>query len=200
MIRDLVISAELLPGQKLSEAAFSDRFEVSRNTLREAFRLLTKDGLLKHENNRGVFVATPTTANILDIYRVRRMVECGAIRQAWHRHPALGAMRRAVDLARSHIERAEWREVGSANMEFHAAIVDLSDSPKLNEFYKRISAELRLGFSLLPNPESFHSPFVDMNESIMLMIESARIDDACQAMSTYLDVSERTVLKAFVDA
>lgn len=44
-IRILLISGELKPGQRLSEAAFSERFDVSRNSLREAFRLLTKDGL-----------------------------------------------------------------------------------------------------------------------------------------------------------
>ena len=77
---------ELFPGQRLSEAAFSDRFDVSRNSLREAFRLLTKDGLLRHEANRGVFVAVPSMASIIDIYRVRRMLECGALRQAWQQH------------------------------------------------------------------------------------------------------------------
>ncbi len=34
-IRSLLISGELTPGQRLSEAAFSDRFDVSRNSLRE---------------------------------------------------------------------------------------------------------------------------------------------------------------------
>ena len=39
-MRALLISGELSPGQRLSEAAFSERFDVSRNSLREAFRLL----------------------------------------------------------------------------------------------------------------------------------------------------------------
>lgn len=52
--------------------------DVSRNSLREAFRLLTKEGLLRHEHNRGVFVATPSVASIIDIYRVRRTIECQA--------------------------------------------------------------------------------------------------------------------------
>ncbi|MGQ8634115.1 GntR family transcriptional regulator, partial [Agrobacterium sp. DKPNP3] len=91
-IRTLLISGELAPGQRLSEAAFSERFDVSRNSLREAFRLLTKDGLLRHEANRGVFVAVPTMSSVIDIYRVRRMVECGALRQAWHKHAAIKTM------------------------------------------------------------------------------------------------------------
>ncbi|MDR6100647.1 DNA-binding GntR family transcriptional regulator [Agrobacterium larrymoorei] len=65
-IRLMLISGELKPGQRISEAAFSEHLEVSRNSLREAFRIMTKEGLLRHETNRGVFVQTPTMASIMD--------------------------------------------------------------------------------------------------------------------------------------
>jgi len=199
-IRDLAIAGELSPGQRLSETTFSDRFEVSRNSLREAFRLLTKDGLLRHEANRGVFVVVPTTATILDIYRVRRILECSALRQAWRQHPALRAMRSAIETAVKLRECSDWRGVGTANMAFHAAIVDMSDSARLSEFFKRISAELRLCFRLLSDPEQLHAPFVDMNADILRLLEEGRISEAGDAMSTHLNLSERTVLKALSEA
>lgn len=195
-IRTLLISGELSPGQRLSEAAFSDRFEVSRNSLREAFRLLTRDGLLRHEANRGVFLTVPTMASIIDIYRVRRMLECGALRQAWHQHPAIKVMREAVVVARRQRELADWIGVGSANMTFHAAIVDLADSARLNEFYERIAAELRLCFGLLNDPEHLHSPFVDMNDAITTLVENDKPHEAAAQMETYLNLAERTMLKA----
>lgn len=195
-IRTLLISGELSPGQRLSEAAFSERFDVSRNSLREAFRLLTKDGLLRHEANRGVFVAVPSMASIIDIYRVRRMLECGALRQAWQQHPAIRAMREAVDRARRHREAGDWIGVGSANMTFHAAIIDLADSARLTEFYERISAELRLCFGLLNDPEHLHAPFVDMNDAIVTLLEANQPQEAAAQMETYLNLAERTMLKA----
>lgn len=195
-IRDLLITGALVPGQRLSEAAFSERLDVSRNSLREAFRLLTKDGLLRHEANRGVFVSTPSTDQIIDIYRVRRMLECGALRQAWPKHPATTTMRDAVDAAKIHRERREWREVGSANMKFHAAVIDLSDSSRLSDFYARVAAELRLSFGLLNDPEQLHSPFVDMNEQILGLVIKGQVEEAAQQMDLYLNLSERTVLKA----
>ena len=73
-IREQVIHGGFSPGQHLSEAELSDSLEVSRNTLREVFRVLTKEGLLRHEPNRGVFVATPDMAAIIDLYRVRPTV------------------------------------------------------------------------------------------------------------------------------
>jgi DNA-binding GntR family transcriptional regulator len=195
-IRTLLISGELMPGQRLSEAAFSERFDVSRNSLREAFRLLTKDGLLRHEANRGVFVAVPTMSSVIDIYRVRRMVECGALRQAWHKHPAIKTMRAAVEDAKVKREDADWLGVGSANMKFHAAVVDLLDSARLSDFYERIAAELRLCFGLLKDPEQLHSPFVDMNSKILSLMEEGKAQEAGDEMEIYLNLSERTVLKA----
>lgn len=195
-IRAALISGELSPGQRLSEAAFSDRFDVSRNSLREAFRLLTKDGLLRHEANRGVFVAVPSMASIIDIYRVRRMLECGALRQAWQQHPAIRAMRAAVETARARRAEGDWIGVGSANMMFHTAVIDLADSARLNEFYERISAELRLCFGLLNDPEHLHSPFVDMNDAITTLVETNRPEEAASQMETYLNLAERTMLKA----
>lgn len=195
-IRTLLISGELSPGQRLSEAAFSERFDVSRNSLREAFRLLTKDGLLRHEANRGVFVTVPSMASVIDIYRVRRMLECGALRQAWQQHPAIRVMRQAVADGQKKRDAGDWVGVGSANMIFHTAIIDLSDSARLTEFYERISAELRLCFGLLNDPEHLHSPFVDMNDAIVTLLEQGKPVEAAAQMETYLNLAERTMLKA----
>jgi DNA-binding GntR family transcriptional regulator len=196
-IRSMLISGELRPGQRLSEAAFSERLNVSRNSLREAFRLLTKEGLLQHEANRGVFVSVPSMASIIDIYRVRRLIECGALAQAWHLHPAVKTMRQSVELAKSCRGDNDWQGVGSANMAFHAAVVDLSDSARLSAFYAGIAAELRLGFGLLGDPEYLHAPFIDMNEEIVTMVEGDRPSEAAARMRDYLALSERVILKAF---
>lgn len=195
-IRNLLISGELSPGQRLSEAAFSQRFDVSRNSLRESFRLLTKDGLLRHEANRGVFVTVPTMSTIIDIYRVRRMMECGALRQSWSGHGAVGALRKAVETAKMRREASDWIGVGSANMRFHAAVVDLADSTRISEFYERIAAELRLAFGRLDNPEQLHAPFIELNEKIVALVEGGKNDEAAREMELYLNLSERTVLKS----
>ncbi len=151
---------------------------------------------MRHEANRGVFVAVPNMATIIDIYRVRRMVECGALRQSWPRHAAVAHMREAVEAAKVRREALDWVGVGSANMRFHKAVVDLADSTRLSDFYERIAAELRLGFGLLANPEQLHAPFVELNDNIVKLVEEGRAEDAAREMETYLNLSERTVLKS----
>ncbi|NUK82651.1 GntR family transcriptional regulator, partial [Streptomyces lunaelactis] len=76
ILRDRITEGYFPPGARLSEESIGGALGVSRNTLREAFRLLTHERLLVHELNRGVFVRMVTVEDLEDIYRVRMLVEC----------------------------------------------------------------------------------------------------------------------------
>ncbi|MEU3504381.1 GntR family transcriptional regulator, partial [Streptomyces hundungensis] len=56
ILRTRIAEGLFPPGERLAEDAIGKALGVSRNTLREAFRLLTHERLLIHELNRGVFV------------------------------------------------------------------------------------------------------------------------------------------------
>ena len=196
-IRNKLVHGELAPGQRLSEAALSEALAISRNTLREVFRILTKEGLLVHEPNKGVSVAVPSMASIIDIYRVRRMIECQALAQAYPLHPARDAMRLAVDNAQQQRAAEDWSGVGTSNMAFHKAVVELADSERLNEMFSHLLAELRLAFGLLRDPHFLHAPYVDMNQKILALFDAGKPADAAAALHDYLVHSERIILAAY---
>ncbi|RCS23034.1 GntR family transcriptional regulator [Phyllobacterium salinisoli] len=196
-IREKVVSGKLTPGSHLSELTLSEEMQVSRNTLREVFRLLTQEGLLRYEANRGVFVSTPSMSTIIDIYRIRRFIECPALANAHPRHPGAKNMRAAVEAAHQCQEAGDWLGVGSADIAFHAAIIELADSPRLSGFYAQIALELRLVFGLLQDPEFLHSPFIDQNRSIVTQLESGKAADAADTLEAYLVQAERFILGAY---
>jgi DNA-binding GntR family transcriptional regulator len=196
-LRQKITQGEFAPGQRLSEQALSERLGISRNTLREVFRMLTKDGLVKHAPNRGVFVAIPSIASIIDIYRVRRLIECQALSQAYPRHPAKKKMREAVEIAMRCQANGDWVGVGTANMAFHMAIVELADSERLNLLFAQVLAELRLAFGLLRDAEFLHAPYVDMNVKILELAEAGNFAGAAAALNDYLAHSERIVLAVY---
>ena len=197
ILRARITSGAGRPGQKLSEAGLATELQVSRNTLREGFRLLVQEGLLRHEPNRGVFIVAPSMASILDIYRVRRLIEVPAVAQGWPRHEGVARMRAAVLRAEDAASVQDWREVGSANMDFHAAIVALTDSPRLMRLFALLEAELRLAFGLLPSPEALHEPYIRLNAAITARLEGGDPAGAALMLADYLDQSERTILAAF---
>ena len=196
-IRQQLINGQLRAGQHLSEAALSQQLDISRNTLREVFRILIKEGLLLHEPNRGVSVVVPSIADIIDIYRVRRIVECQAIQKALPLHPAHKRMRAAVEHAKVAREAADWHGVGSANMAFHSAIVALSDSERLSAMFQDIAAELRLAFGMLDDAEYLHAPFVDLNIRLLEMFIAGKSAEAARELEDYLVQSERMVLAVY---
>ena len=196
-IRQQLIHGELRAGQRLSEAALSQQLDISRNTLREVFRILIKEGLLRHEPNRGVSVVIPSIADIIDIYRVRRLIECPALEKAWPLHPAHKRMRQGVEDAQHAREAKDWRRVGSANMAFHAAIVALSDSARLSAMFEALAAALRLAFGMLDDPEYLPAPYVDLNARLLKMFIEGQTTAAARELENYLVQSERMVLAVY---
>ncbi len=195
-LRDQMIAGELAPGTRLSESSLTGPLKVSRNTLREAFSTLIEEGLLVRQPHRGVFVATLSPAQIADIYRVRVLLECTALRQAPVDPPRAGPLRAAVEEARAAAAAGAWRSVGTANMHFHEQIVALAGSPRLDAWMRQLTAELRLAFAAAPDAEALHRPFVAMNDEIARTYEAGDAARAAELLRDYLLTSERVVLGA----
>ncbi|WP_217133740.1 GntR family transcriptional regulator [Leucobacter chinensis] len=196
-LRSHISAGTLAPGDRLVEAELTQEHGVSRNTLREAFRLLSQEGLVTHIPNRGALVATPSITSIIDLYRVRRMIECQAIRGSLPKHPAITAMRRAVTMAVKGRDENDWTRVGTANIAFHAAIIELADSPRLRQLFDNYTAELRLAFGLIDDPEYLHAPFIDQNLAIVELIEAGKTAEAADLLDDYLVRAERILLAAY---
>ncbi|WP_029149643.1 GntR family transcriptional regulator [Microbacterium indicum] len=196
-LRRRIIAGDFAPGERLSELAVAESLGVSRNTLREAFRVLAEQGLIEHIPHRGASVASPAVADVVDIYRARRYVEPAALRTGSPLHPAVAAMRAAVESSEAALAAQEWGVVGTGNMEFHAAIVDLADSPRLARLYRDVAAELRLAFLAIDTPEALHAPYVPRNRALLELFLAEGGEVASRELTDYLVESEQTVLGAF---
>lgn len=93
---------------------------VSRNTLRQAFRLLAHERLLVHEFNRGVSIRRLNVEDVHDLCSVRRLVEGGVLRVC-SPDARLDDVRSAVEEGEQAAAEGRWVDVGTANMRFHQA-------------------------------------------------------------------------------
>ena len=55
-LREAILNDELTPGQHLREEEISDRLQVSRGPVRDAFIALEREGLVRRESHRGARV------------------------------------------------------------------------------------------------------------------------------------------------
>lgn len=185
------------PDSRLSEAMLCDALGVSRNTLREAFRLLGHDRLVAHELHRGVFVRVPSTSDIEDLYRVRSIVECGAVRAA--RNPTqaqIREVREPVVAGQRAAARSDWSAVGTADLRFHQALAGLANSDRINELMRSVLAELRLVFHVMASPREFHEPYLARNVEIVDLIDAGETQAAARVLAGYLEDAEAQLTAA----
>ncbi|MEU4764021.1 GntR family transcriptional regulator [Actinosynnema sp. NPDC023794] len=194
-LRTSVLDGDIKPGQQLNEKALGEALRVSRNTLREAFRLLTHERLLVHEYSKGVFVRRPDVPDIVDIYAARRVIECGAVRRWPHADDdARRAVRDAVALGSTFREQGDWTGVGTANVKFHQAVTALAGSARLDEEMERLLAEVRLAFHVMGDPEEFHRDYLPLNRSIVDRLDAGEVRQAEEALLTYFDRAEKQLV------
>jgi len=70
-LEDMIVKGKLKPGQKVKEQEISTRLGISRPPLREAFKILEADGLIRREPRRGVFVSELKDGDIWEIYTLK---------------------------------------------------------------------------------------------------------------------------------
>jgi DNA-binding GntR family transcriptional regulator len=198
-LRERIIKGVYRPGERLVEKAIGDSFKVSRNSLREAFRLLSHERLLVHELNRGVFVRKLSVADVRDVYRVRKLVECTAVRTL-KSPPRVDDMVAAVKAGDAAMKEQDWRALGTANMLFHQAVAALSDSPRIDELMRNTLAELRLVFHTMADPRRFHEPYLERNKEILAAIEAGDGAGAERLLLKYLEDSEHQIVEAYRSA
>ncbi len=215
-LRAAIMEGRLRPGDRLVEATLVNQLDVSRNTLREAFRVLAHDQLVEHRPNRGVVVRLLTVREATDVYRTRRMMECGALRDAAVAHSLVRAAEPAraelsetrwqhkVTLVRTAVDDAyvartagDWFAVGSANGRFHLALAGLADNAVVDRCLRTLLSEMRLLFVVAGDAQDVHDPYVDDNAHVCALVEAGEIARASIALESYLLRAERSLVAAY---
>jgi len=74
-LRMAIYQGELTPGQRLVEAEIASRYDASRGAVREALALLSNEGLVVRERNRGARVRPITLSEAIEITEARAVLE-----------------------------------------------------------------------------------------------------------------------------
>ncbi|MGI9157950.1 MAG: GntR family transcriptional regulator [Marmoricola sp.] len=197
ILRRRITEGDLAPRTHLSEEQLVEVLRVSRNTLREAFRLLTHEGLLVHQLHRGVFVRELDEADLVDLYQLRHFVECEVVRSLSDVDPrALHRLDAVVVSGEKAAQCGDWVAVGTANMEFHRHLVALAHSPRTDEVASRLLAELRLAFHAVASPQRLHQPYVERNRALLELLVAGESERAAKELDEYLRDSLAELLEA----
>lgn len=201
LIRQYIFEGRFAPGTPLPEASLSAALQVSRNTVREAFWTLMSEHLLVHEPHKGVTVRWLTPEDVLDIYKIRRMFELSVLDLAAQGQmelakKELGEIEALLAEAETAAANGDWAAVGTANLRFHGLLVEMHRSERINDTFRRLMTELRLGFLAHEDPASFHGPFLARNRRMYELMMTGELSEARNELAVYLDDAEADVVRA----
>ncbi|MBU8768935.1 GntR family transcriptional regulator [Cytobacillus oceanisediminis] len=82
VIREAIIRGDFKPGERLKQSDLAEKMGVSRMPVREAFRKLESEGLIKLEPHKGAVVKSISIKDIEEIYALRSELEKMAVYQS----------------------------------------------------------------------------------------------------------------------
>ena len=187
VLREEILRGGLPPGSALPEVALASSFGVSRNTVREAIRLLVHEGLARHHMHRGAAVTELTEADLIDIHRARVAIELSAVpAAATAGEERLGRLAAAVGQLAAAAEAGDGRAADDADLAFHRALVALLGSSRIDGFYAGLQREFRLGFTTV-NRRLPHPDRVAEHRRLVELARAADVSGLQRAIAEHLD-------------
>jgi DNA-binding GntR family transcriptional regulator len=156
-LRSDIMTGLLRPGDQIVQESLAERYGVSRVPLREALKTLESEGQVAYYPHRGYFVAELSVADLLEVYRLRALLEAEAIR---HAVPTLSdddvaALAELLEAVEEAASQDDVIAMTAANRRFHFAIFDASGMPRLTKLLHQLwdatDAYRSLYFQQVPN-------------------------------------------------
>lgn len=134
-LQTAIVKGELAPGEKIGELDLCERFNLTRGPVREALGRLESRGLLVRRPHAGVRVVSVSAAELLELYRIREVMEGLAARQAAERmtDQEIADLQVTLDSHETMIEEARGQAYYQAegDYDFHHRIATGSRNTKL---------------------------------------------------------------------
>ncbi len=183
-----VMEQRLAPKTKLSEARLCETFGVGRMRVRRALLLLSSQGIIDLQSNRGAYVACPDKAEANDVFAARMLIEPPLVRQL-----AQDPSRINLALLTDHITledearaQNERTEIIRLSGEFHTKLAQASGNKFITRMMRELVTRTSLIVGLFGSSEST-SCAEDEHTNILLAIQTGKPDQAEHLLISHLN-------------
>ena len=191
VLRQRILDGELRPGTSLPEIPLCSQLGVSRNTMREATRILSMEGLLQRSIHRGISVSQLSLRDVQEIYHLRRMLELPAVLAADARRSELMAeLRNALEGYERAVRDRDWMRAVSHDLQFHSLLIRFHQNKRLESFYQKLIGEVRMGMVLVDRTHDDPGRLIPVHRKIYQLLTSGKLKECALALAQHLDDSE----------
>jgi DNA-binding GntR family transcriptional regulator len=177
-LRRAIVAGELSPGQRIAQEELAERLGVSVAPVREALRVLEREGQVTYRPRRGYFVTELAIADLEEIYELRALLEERALRSAL---PGLDEdqLERIELAARDCAAAVRAADVAAeleANRRFHLELLSAPDRPHTLELIRLLWDSTEAYRALYYNSEAERHRALAAHERILAAVRSGNAD------------------------
>jgi DNA-binding GntR family transcriptional regulator len=144
-IRDAIVAGRLRPGERIKEIPLADALGFSRAPVRDALRLLERDGLVELVPNRGAIVPELRAVDVLEVYALRAALGTLALHKLMlSRSLALAPLERQLARLVRAGERRRGRAAIDADLGYQTAVVAAAGLPRVAGEFERLTLQARI--------------------------------------------------------
>ena len=195
IVKEKILKGEYDPNERLVESKIAEQIGVSRGTVREAFRMLTKDELLEQKES-SLYVYNPSPDDILDIYECRRSLESLSVKLAAKNitDEQIEELEQIIIDSKEALAKNDTEKHTFLNQQFHDAIALSSRNKQLVQLFDVINAKVLYIRNCILK-EHFYSLSVLINdhEQIFQALKERDPDKAESAMNQHIERSFKVV-------
>jgi len=182
-LRSMIARGTLSPGMRLGQTDLATQFDASRVPVREALKLLSSEGLVEHDPNRGFFVTRLSRDEAEQLFTLRTLVEEELMKTiAWPDDVGSAELIRSNERLEDLLDKGDRQAWWIEHRAFHASIFDLSPQKIIMREAMRLWALTDRYRALLPLPRrpSEERKVVNKND----LIEALRAQDRAQLIAS----------------
>src|SRR5215470_6765148 len=200
ILRQRILNGELPPGTPLQEVPTAASLGVSRNTMREATRILSLEGLLKKNAHRGVTVAQLSGEDVAEIYQLRHLMEIPAVLAAKPGDlDVLQELRDALEGYERSVRGADWVPAVRFDLQFHTLLIRFHRNARLESFYQKLIGELRMGMVLVDRGHDDPGRLVPVHRKLYQFLSTGKLKQCAALLTQHLDDSESRLIRVIGD-
>ena len=196
LVRGLILSGVNRPGEVIDEKAIAAQLDVSRTPVREAVKRLSDERLVDVVAQSGTRASRMDRTAIKESFLIRRALEMESAAQAAE-HMSQEHADRLHDILARHeraVEKRQFVEAIARDDEFHHAITEISDLPRLWSTIEISKAQLdRCRHLMLPRAGQAEAT-LEQHREIIRGLNSHDPAKAAAAMKDHLDAAYRSTV------
>ena len=194
LVRGLILSGVIRPGEVIDEKAIAAQLDVSRTPVREAVKRLSDERLVDVVAQSGTRASKMDRKAIEESFLIRRALEMESAAQA-ATHMTQEHADRLHDILARHeraVEKRQFVEAIARDDEFHRAITEISDLPRLWSTIEISKAQLdRCRHMMLPRAGQAEAT-LEQHREIIRGLNSRDPARAAATMKAHLDAAWRS--------